>query len=175
MQLPEELSSASLPAYLQFKREEAWNSRLSRAGKLLTLFFISTFLYLLFNSHYTASPVVVILNYMALYTGVSNLIHHKFFEIPRILLDVNKIPEGGSKPAFFTLSDQHRKEILEKTLREAGRFPIPNQVEKWNAQKITEELELEQRLPWRKIGKFYFFKYIVITACGGGLVFYSLF
>lgn len=174
LQIPNDLESASLPTYANFKREEAWKARLALVARLLSFSLISIFLVLLFNAHYTDDPIIVVLNYLALYTGFSTLIHHKFFEIPRVLLDVRKTSNSLERPAFFALSPQHREEILEKTLREVGRFPIPKDLADWSQMRIVEELKLEERLPWRKIGKFYFFKFLLITACGGGLVLHSL-
>jgi len=159
----------SLDVYLQFKREEAWKTRLSLFSRILSLLFLGTFLYLLFQAHYTASPVLVWFNYLALYTGISTLVHFKVFEIPQVLLDLEQ-----GKEDFFLLSQTHRVEILEKTLKEAGVFPVPLDLETWTRERIFVSLPIQNRFPWKRIGKLYFIKYFLVTGIGVIALFYQM-
>ncbi|MGV3667616.1 MAG: hypothetical protein ACO1NV_15925 [Leptospira bouyouniensis] len=136
-----------------FLKEQKFYKNLSKVSKFISISFLLVYLYLLFSSRYTASPLIVVINYLAIFTGFSGLISFKYFEIPSILLSVF---EQGNQSSFYLLNGEEKKYVWRKAGREDELPSDPNP--EW----IVKTLQLEERFPWKKIGKLYLSFYITV-------------
>ncbi|MDF3819222.1 hypothetical protein P3G55_04895 [Leptospira sp. 96542] len=141
----------------ELTREQSLSRKITFYAKILMISFQGTYLYLLFTSGYMASPLIVLINYMAIYTSFSGLIAYKFFEYPNWVLTLIRDKELSP---FFSLEISEQKEIWEKSKL---RFSFPDDP---NLKTITSVLQLEDRYPWKTIGKIYFYKYLFIIFLG---------
>ncbi|PJZ45598.1 hypothetical protein [Leptospira brenneri] len=137
-----------------FIKEQKLYKFLSRFAKLISVSFLITYLYLLFSSSYTASPLIVVLNYLAILTSFSGIITFKYFEIPSLLLSVFTERESAR---FFQLGEEERQFVWRKAGREdvLPSEPSPEQ--------IISTLYLHDRYPWKRIGKIYLAAYLVVV------------
>ncbi|MCW7493074.1 hypothetical protein ND861_11480 [Leptospira sp. 2 VSF19] len=135
-----------------FIKEQKQYKIFSRLAKYVSISFLTIYLYLLFSSSYTASPLIVVINYLAILTSFSGIITFKYFEIPSILLDV--FTEGQLSP-FFQLNSQEKQLVWRKAGREDVLPPEPT------PDYISDHLHLYDRYPWKRIGKIYFVVYLV--------------
>ncbi|XDD45158.1 hypothetical protein AB3N60_10565 [Leptospira sp. WS39.C2] len=139
--------------FAHFLKEQKLYQKLTSASKLISISFLVIYLYLLFSSRYTASPLIVVINYLAIFTGFSGLVRFKYFEIPSILLSVL---EKGSESPFFQLDGEKKKYIWRKAGREEELPADPNP--DW----IIHTLQLQDRFPWKRIGKLYLGFYLTV-------------
>lgn len=136
-----------------FIQEQKLYKILSRIAKYVSIGFLVIYLYLLFSSSYTASPLIVVINYLAILTSFSGIITFKYFEIPTLLLDVFT---DGSSASFFQLGKEERQFVW----RKAGREDIlPSDP---SPELIIRELYLFDRYPWKRIGKIYTVVYLTL-------------
>lgn len=143
--------------YLEYLKEKRTIRRLTLIRKSISYSFLMVFFYFLFTVSYTASPSIVILNYLALYTSVSGLIFLKVFEIPRCIQDVLR---EGDQAKLFQLTEIHRIEILESAARNLNLYDPKVDYSKFNAEDTIDLFRLRRRLPWRKIGLAYLIVYL---------------
>ncbi|TGL66442.1 hypothetical protein [Leptospira jelokensis] len=139
--------------YSQFLKEQKVYKKLTTISKLISISFLVIYLYLLFSSRYTASPLIVVINYLAIFTGFSGLIRFKYFEIPTLLLNV--LEEGDRSP-FYSLKREEKQFVWSKSGSEEELPPDPNP--EW----IIQTLQLKDRFPWKRIGKLYLGFYIFV-------------
>ncbi|TGL90149.1 hypothetical protein EHQ68_01580 [Leptospira congkakensis] len=137
----------------QFLEEQKLYKILSRIAKYVSIGFLIIYLYLLFSSSYTASPLIVVINYLAILTSFSGIITFKYFEIPTLLLDV--FPLGMAAP-FYQLGVAERQMVWRKAGREdvLPSDPTP--------ELIVNALYLHDRYPWKRIGKIYSVGYLTL-------------
>lgn len=126
---------------------------IGRLSRLVSISYLSIYLYLLFTSGYMASPLIVLINYLAIYTSFSGLITFKYFEIPSILLSIK---EAKEKAPFFSLANKDQERIWNDLKNE---IPLPAN---FDANWISTTLRLEERQNWKRIGKIYLGKYIFL-------------
>ncbi|TGL59670.1 hypothetical protein EHQ58_07955 [Leptospira ognonensis] len=143
--------------YLEYLKEKRTIKRLTLLRKSISYTFLLVFFYFLFSVSYTASPSIVILNYLALYTSVSGLIFLKVFEIPRCIQDVLKERDDAK---IFQLTEHYRSEILDSLARNLNLFDSKVDYGKLQAEGIIGLFRLDQRLPWSKIGLAYLIVYL---------------
>ncbi|TGL45923.1 hypothetical protein [Leptospira perdikensis] len=136
-----------------FLKEQKLYKILSGIAKYVSICFLIIYLYLLFSSRYTASPLIVVINYLAILTSFSGIITFKYFEIPSLLLAV--FTEGKSAE-FFQLGVGERQVIWRKAGREDILPPDPE------IEFIISSLHLYDRYPWQRIGKIYSIGYLVV-------------
>lgn len=136
-----------------FIKEQKVYRIFSQIAKYVSIVFLIIYLYLLFSSSYTASPLIVVINYLAILTSFSGIIIFKYYEIPCILLTV--FTEGELSP-FFQLNTEERQLVW----RKAGREDLLPQEPKPDY--ISTHLHLYDRYPWKKIGKIYAVIYLVV-------------
>lgn len=136
-----------------FLKEQKLYKILSRIAKYVSICFLIIYLYLLFSSSYTASPLIVVINYLAILTSFSGIITFKCFEIPTLLLDVFM---KGESAAFFQLGIEERQLVWRKAGREDILPPDPS------TQFIVASLHLYDRYPWQRIAKIYSVGYLVV-------------
>lgn len=136
-----------------FIKEQKLYKILSRIAKYVSISFLIIYLYLLFSSSYTASPLIVVINYLAILTSFSGIITFKYFEIPTLLLAV--FTEGKSAE-FFQLGPEQKQLIWRKAGREDVLPPNPT------PEFINTNLHLYDRYPWKRIGKIYSVGYLVV-------------
>lgn len=136
-----------------FIKEQKLYRIFSQIAKYVSIVFLIIYLYLLFSSSYTASPLIVVINYLAILTSFSGIITFKYYEIPSILLAV--FTEGELSP-FFQLNSEERQFVWRKAGREdlLPQDPTPDY--------ISNHLYLYDRYPWKKIGKIYAVIYLVV-------------
>ncbi|MCZ8343328.1 MAG: hypothetical protein O9301_09880 [Leptospira sp.] len=139
--------------YEKYLIEKRFQKRISVFSRLLSISYVSIYLYLLFTSGYMANPLIVLINYLAIYTTASGLILFKYFEIPEILLNVKKIDVRGT---FLDLSRDHQELVW------ANLSNPPNLPEKVSREWILNTLKLDDRFNWKRIGKIYFIKYLLL-------------
>lgn len=139
--------------FLLFLKEQKLYKNLTSVSKLISISFLVIYLYLLFSSRYTASPLIVVINYLAIFTGFSGLIRFKYFEIPSILLSVS---EMGLDSPFYQLKPEEKKHVWRKSGKEVE-LPL-NPSPDW----IVSTLQLNDRFPWKRIGKFYLGFYLTV-------------
>jgi hypothetical protein len=144
--------------YSEYLREKKIIRKITIMRKTVSYSFLAVFLYLLFTVSYTASPTIVILNYLALLTSFSGLIFFKMFEIPHCMLE---LLEQREKAKFFQLSAEHRSEILETVAIEMNLHEKEFNYESFQLSDIITIFRLEHRKPWRKIGKIYSAVYLI--------------
>jgi hypothetical protein len=144
--------------YLDYLREMERNRRLTVFRKLIGYSFLGLFLYFLFTVSYTASPAIVILNYLALLTSVSGLVFFKMFEIPSCILEIK---EKNENSGIFRLTDVHRIHILDSTARGMNIDTKSIDLASCTPYEVIQLFQLERRLPWRKIGLFYGAVYLI--------------
>ncbi|TGM44620.1 hypothetical protein EHQ92_13365 [Leptospira biflexa] len=137
----------------RFLKEQKLYKNLTTISKLISISFLVIYLYLLFSSSYTASPLIVVINYLAIFTGFSGLIRFKYFEIPSILLSVSN---RGLDSPFYHLNVEEKKYVWRKAGREEELPTDPNP--DW----IVSTLQLHDRFPWKSVGKFYLVFYLVV-------------
>ncbi|XDD41597.1 hypothetical protein AB3N58_09765 [Leptospira sp. WS60.C2] len=140
-------------AFTQFLKEERLYRNLTKISKILSIGFLVIYLYLLFSSRYTASPLIVVFNYLAIFTGFSGLIRFKYFEVPSILLSVLEL---GNQSPFYHLSLEEKRYVWRKSGSEADLSEEPNP--EW----IIHTLRLHDRFPWKRIGKVYLGFYLFV-------------
>ncbi|TGN18163.1 hypothetical protein [Leptospira idonii] len=155
--------------YQLFLKEVNFSLKFTQFRKSLSLCFLALYLYLLFSSKYTASPLIVLINYLAIYTSFSGLIAYKFFEIPKLLLDVGKTGDASS---FFHLSSVWRQKVLENTLKRKNIFPLPENLSEMKSEEIISLLALKDRLNWIRIGWIYLGKYVLTVGIACSYLFY---
>ncbi|MGE8720290.1 hypothetical protein ACO2KH_03055 [Leptospira terpstrae] len=136
-----------------FLREQKLYKIISRIAKYVSISFLIIYLYLLFSASYTASPLIVVINYLAILTSFSGIITFKYFEIPTLLLAV--FTEGKSAE-FFQLDPEEKQFIWRKAGREDVLPPNPT------PEYINTNLHLNDRYPWKRIGKIYSVGYLVV-------------
>jgi len=91
--------------YNDYLKEKKWITRVTIYRRIVSYTFLILFLYFLFSVSYTASPAIVILNYLALLTSFSGIILFKMYEIPHCVLEIlNK----GDHAEFFRLDEMRR-------------------------------------------------------------------
>ncbi|TGN10030.1 hypothetical protein [Leptospira ilyithenensis] len=155
-----------------YLKERRFEKKISKIRQYIYFGYLGLFLYLLFSSKYTASPLIVLINYLAMYTSFSGIIHFKFFEIPKILTELIR-PEKTE--VFDSLSPDKRAIILENTFHDMGIYPIPENLSEMNVPEIITRMKLEDRYPWKRIGWIYLFKYIAILGLGSIYLVYTYF
>lgn len=136
-----------------FIKEQKLYKILSRIAKYVSISFLIIYLYLLFSSSYTASPLIVVINYLAILTSFSGIITFKYFEIPTLLLAVFT---KGELAEFFQLGPEQKQLIWRKAGREDVLPPNPT------PEFINTNLHLYDRYPWKRIGKIYSVGYLVV-------------
>ncbi len=138
--------------------------RIALLRKLTGYSFLGFYLYFLFSVSYTANPLIVVLNYLAILTSFSGIILYKMFEIPSCVL---RIQENEPNSDFFQLTEIQRGQIL-KDLAEGMNLHEKSYVySDFSAEKIIECFSLARRAPWMRIGKIYFAVYLttVVGLC----------
>lgn len=139
--------------FSRFLKEQKLYQKLTSTSKLISISFLVIYLYLLFSSRYTASPLIVVINYLAIFTGFSGLIRFKYFEIPSVLLSVL---DFGKDSPFFELNEEEKQYVWRKAGREED---LPSDAKpEW----IIQTLQLEDRFPWKRIGKLYLGFYTMV-------------
>ncbi|WP_411823065.1 hypothetical protein [Leptospira sp. 'Mane'] len=154
-------------AYL---KERNLGKRISQIKNYIYFCYLGLFLYLLFSSKYTANPLIVLINYLAMYTSFSGIIHFKFFEVPKILTEL-VFPERTEN--FTSLLPEQRGIILENTFHTMGIYPIPKNLSDMTVSEIIIQLKLEDRYPWKRIGWIYLCKYIIVLGIGSVYLAYT--
>ncbi|MCW7471492.1 hypothetical protein [Leptospira kanakyensis] len=136
-----------------FIQEQRLYKIFSRITKYVSIGFLVIYLYLLFSSSYTASPLIVVINYLAILTSFSGIITFKYFEIPTLLLDVFTLKSAAP---FFQLGEEERQFVWRKAGKEdiLPASPTP--------ELIIKELYLFDRYPWKRIGRIYSVGYLVV-------------
>ena len=109
----------------RFLKEQKLYKNLTTISKLISISFLVIYLYLLFSSSYTASPLIVVINYLAIFTGFSGLIRFKYFEIPSILLSVFDL---GSESPFYHLNGEEKNMYGERQEGKKNCQPIQTQI-----------------------------------------------
>ncbi|MDZ4727454.1 MAG: hypothetical protein SH817_14955 [Leptospira sp.] len=150
--------------YNDYLKEKKWITRVTIYRRIVSYTFLILFLYFLFSVSYTASPAIVILNYLALLTSFSGIILFKMYEIPHCVLEIlNK----GDHAEFFRLDEMRREEILKNLCDAINLKPRDSLFKNYNSAQTIETFQLASRAPWKKIGKVYLFIYFstVIFFC----------
>lgn len=106
-----------------------------------------------------ANPLIVLINYLAIYTTASGLILFKYFEIPEILLNVKK----GKTPETFLELPRSQQELVWANLKNPSTLP-EDVTREW----IIKTLELDDRANWKRIGKIYLVKYLFLFLLATG-------
>lgn len=137
-----------------FLRERRKKRFLTSFLKLFSISLLVIYLYLLFNVRYTANPVLVLFNYLAILTSISNIILFKYYELPSLLWE---IVEKGKSADFYQLSREERGKVWREGKLELE-YPIDDSPES-----LSQLLQLKSRFSWKTWGKVYFFLYILFS------------
>lgn len=145
--------------YEKYLIEKKFQKRVGVISRLVSILYISMYLYLLFTSGYMANPLIVLINYLAIYTTASGLILFKYFEIPEILLNVKKV----KTPETFLELPRSQQELVWANLKNPSTLP-EDVTREW----IIKTLELDDRANWKRIGKIYLVKYLFLFLLATG-------
>ena len=99
--------------------------------------------------------------YYIIYCRLSAMVMAKYYEIPEIVLMLNK-DRDRTEP--FKFISENREEILHPKFKKMFGIGYDRSYLDADAESILKITDLENRSDWKKIGRFYFFFFLAVTA-----------
>lgn len=99
--------------------------------------------------------------YYIIFCRLSAMVMAKYYEIPEIVLMLNS--EKQSQGPFQCISE-NREEILHPMFKKMFGLGYDRSYLDLDAENILKVTDLENRSDWKKIGRFYFFFFLAVTA-----------
>ncbi|MBE7413058.1 MAG: hypothetical protein L6Q54_13380 [Leptospiraceae bacterium] len=147
--------------YSDYLKEKRLYRYLNYFFKIFGYGSIALFFYLLWGLKYT-EPHYVILPYFGLYVNLSTLVLHKYFEIPRIFFLLQSENTTISDECYSVI-DKNREEILKPVIVDLFGWSNLDTYISSNKEEIISFLNNPKRIDWKKIGKWYFTKFTIIS------------
>lgn len=124
-----------------------------------TLLLILYILILIFMKNiplkYSAIP------YYIIFCRLSAMVTAKYYEIPEIVLMLNSEKHN---PEPFRCISENREEILHPMFKRMFGIGYDRNYLNLDSESILKITDMENRSDWKKIGKFYFFFFLAVTA-----------
>lgn len=99
--------------------------------------------------------------YYIIYCRLSAMVMAKYYEIPEIVLMLNAEKQNAET---FQCISENREEILHPMFKRMFGIGYDRSYLNLDADSILKLTDLENRSDWKKIGKFYFFFFLAVTA-----------
>ena len=155
--------------YIEYKSEQKKYKLFVTLFRYFGFSMLGLYLYLLFSVK-GLHPKYFLLNIYAMYCNASVMILFQYYKVPKLFENLFAQDESLLQNSYRIIDD-NRTEIYQSFLLELyGRNFTEDQLQ-YGLEEIKNLILSLERLEWRKIGKFYFAVFFIISV----LLFYFLF